>query len=210
MSYLALAEIRLNLGALTAQAEPGSRFSLLDALHGTIKDLASLREKLFKKKVPPPPSLTKEEIIVMAMASVGLVEETTPVLVRTPEPFEIPNTPARARRIPASTTYNAERYLPYRILWAKVIIRATYDYALWKDSKDMRLRKFALDAERWLFEPSDLELSFENICFAFDFPVEKIRQRTRALTKQDVKKLEFRERQGRSDMLGDVSGGIHK
>lgn len=114
--------------------------------------------------------------------------------------------PPGARRVSSSTSYNPERYVPYRVLWAKVIIRAAYDYALWRDSKDLRLKKFAQDAERWIFESSDLELSFESICFAFDFPVERIRQRTRAMTKDDVKKLEFRERHGRTDPGGLIGG----
>lgn len=128
------------------------------------------------------------------------------VSVRTPEKFEIPAPPKPSRKVATSSTYNPERYVPYKVLWAKVIIRAAYDYALWKDSKDLRLRKFAQEAERWLFEPSDVELSFENICFTFDFPMERIRAKTRALTKADVKKLEFRERQGRADP-GELTSG---
>ncbi len=126
--------------------------------------------------------------------------------LRKPEKFEIPPAPPRSRKIAHSTTYNPERYVPYKVLWAKVIIRAAYDYALWKDSKDLRLKKFAQDAERWLFEPSDIELSFENICSSFDFPIERIRTRTRAMTKDDVKKLEFRERHGRFDPGALTSG----
>jgi hypothetical protein len=103
----------------------------------------------------------------------------------------------RVKKTPLPNSYNPERYVPYRLLWAKVIIRAAYDYALWKDSKELRLRNYAQDAEKWLFEPSTLELGFENICFKFDFPIEKIRIRARNLSKEDVKKLEFRERHGR-------------
>lgn len=119
----------------------------------------------------------------------------------------MPPAPAPSRKVGKSNSYNPERYVCYRVLWAKVIIRAAYDYALWKDSKDMRLKKFAQDAERWLFESSSLELSFENICFAYDFPIERIRARSRTLTKNDVKKLEFRERHGRMDVIGEVTGG---
>ncbi len=125
--------------------------------------------------------------------------------VRQPDKSEIPPAPPISRKVPASSSYHQDRYVPYKVLWAKVIIRAAYDYALWKDSKDMRLRKFATDAERWIFESSTAELSFESICSSFDFPVERIRQRTRAMTKEDVKKLEFRERHGRMD-LGALNG----
>lgn len=131
------------------------------------------------------------------------------VVAATPAPKAKPPAPAPLVRKPQapSTDYNPERYVPYKVLWAKAIIRASYDYALWKDSKDLRLRKFAQDAEKWLFEPSTLELSFENICYAFDFPVERIRSRTRKLTKDDVKKLEFRERHGRAELLGEPNDG---
>lgn len=205
MDVIRFAEVRGNLGALTAQAGVVGHLSLLGALQLALRELGALRERVFRKPV------RKEDIsrgwVEAPKISRGVIEVPAVVKARQPERHEMPPAPTHSRRIPASTTYNAERYLPYRILWAKVIIRATYDYALWKDSKDMRLRNFAKDAERWLFESSDLELSFENICAQYDFPIEKIRQKTRALTKQDVKKLEFRERQGRSEILGDPSGG---
>lgn len=99
------------------------------------------------------------------------------------------------------TAFNPERYVPYRLLWVKVIIRAAYDFALWKDSRDLRLRKYAQDAEKWLFEPSTLVNSFENICYLFGLDIKKIRQYAQKLTKEDVKKLEFRERQGKDPLL---------
>ncbi len=114
-----------------------------------------------------------------------------------------------SKRVSSNTSYNPERYVPFKVLWAKVIIRAAYDYALWKDSRDIRLRKCAQEAEQWLFDPSPLELGFENICFAFDFPVDRIRHRTRALTRDDVKKLEFLERHTKNDLTGDTQyGGV--
>lgn len=112
-----------------------------------------------------------------------------------------------SKKISSNTSYNPERYVPFKVLWAKVIIRAAYDYALWKDSKDIRLRKCAQEAEQWLFESSSLELGFENICFAFDFPIERIRSRTRVLTRDDVKKLEFLERHTKNDIIGDTQDG---
>lgn len=95
------------------------------------------------------------------------------------------------------TGYNPERYVPYRLLWAKVIVRAAYDYALWKDSKDTRLRNYAKDAERWLFETSELMNSFDRICEVMDLDRTKIRNYARNLTRDQVKKLEFMEREGR-------------
>lgn len=192
------AELRTNLSLLSAQGT----VLHLSQLQFELRKLRDLRKSWFGIKPIKRPFVKIDEILDQT-ESVKVTVKETPVEVSYAKP-RIHSAPA-----PVSVSYNAERYLPYRVLWAKVIIRATYDYALWKDSPDLRLRKFAEDAEKWLFEPSDLELSFENICFAFDFPAEKIRQKTRTLTRNDVKKLEFRERQGRGS-VEDTSNGNSK
>lgn len=195
-----LAEVRENLLKLVALADVIGTECLVHYVQVHLEELGELRSEISYQEatIDSPPA----ETVIRA--------RTESVNVRTPQRFEMPPVPSPSRKVPTSTSYNAERYVPIRVLWAKVIIRAAYDYALWKDSKDMRLRNFAKDAERWLFEPSDFELSFENICSSFDFPMEKIRQKTRSLTKQDVKKLEFRERHGRSDLLGESLSGNHR
>lgn len=197
MNHFRFAEVREDLKTVASQPLGLLVFITLQKI---MRDLKSLREFWFN----PRPELESLTVIAPRPAA--------PV-VKAPEPVIKEQAPAHYRRsVSTSTTYNADLTLPYRILWAKVIVRAAYDYALWRSSPDSRLRRFAEDAERWLFDPSDpnLELSFENICFAFDFPVEKIRKKTRTLTREDVKKLEFRERQGRSEMLGEISGGDSK
>lgn len=103
-----------------------------------------------------------------------------------------------------SGDFNPERYVPYRLLWAKVIIRAAFDYALWKDSKDVRLRKVAEEAGRWLFEPSTLVNSFETICNMFDLPAALLRGYAKKLTREGVKKIEFRERTSKTDLLNSI------
>ena len=101
------------------------------------------------------------------------------------------------RKIFGQTSYLPERYAAYRLLWVKVIIRAAYDYALWRDAKELRLRKFAQDAERWLFGKSYLMNSFETICSVWYLPASKFRDWAKSLTRDQVKKIEFRERSGR-------------
>lgn len=185
MNLFCFSEIRNSLSILINRPfNPPS----LQSLYKSLNELKNLREYWFETKI-------KTE-------SKPIVKKGTKTLI--PASNQLPRIIPIIVDPPACT---AERYMPYRILWAKVIVRAAYDYALWKDAKDLRLRKFAEDAERWLFESSDLELSFENICFAFDFPVGHIRQRTKILTRDDVKKLEFRERQSRTDLLGDLANG---
>lgn len=208
-----LDEVRRNLLELVSLAEVVGAEHLTHYVSAQLEQFGTIRSQAYAKPELPEEEddypLIAEEASPTATPSRETlpVPKVTPVKVRQPTRAEMPPAPGPSRKVPASTSYNAERYVPIRVLWAKVIIRAAYDYALWKDSKDMRLRKFAQDAERWLFESSDLELSFENICFAFDFPLEKIRLKTRGLTKQDVKKLEFRERHGRMGGLLEDTGG---
>jgi hypothetical protein len=203
MNLLRLSEVR---GTLVIIASQPMRPRVLRALREALKDLKDLREHW---AVPPPPPRKEPKSIVIDICPDH--PEIVPVIVREepeveailPPPVRTPvSITQRARSVSTSVTYSPELVLPYKVLWAKVIIRATYDYALWKDSPDIRLRRFAEDAARWLFEPSDpeLDLSFENICAAFDFPTEKIRKKTRTLTREDVKKLEFRERERRSEI----------
>lgn len=196
MRHLSFVNTRFNLGVIATK--PFGLLVILQ-LQETLKDLKSLRELWFRFSVP-------EIVDTPVYRSVTKKSDPLPDI----EPQKKIEAPTHYKRsVAISTTYSTELTLPYRILWAKVIVRAAYDYALWKDSSDIRLRRFADDAARWLFESPDpdLELSFENICFAFDFPVEKIRKKTRTLTREDVKKLEFRERQGRSDLLGEIANG---
>lgn len=198
------AELRESLGHLASGQIVPSTFR---NLRSELGKLSELRQKI---QVQPVQEWCNP---VPEAAPIEIIDHTTFVAVTVEEkPVEVKyvSRPRTYQSAPSSSvSYNSERYLPYRILWAKVIVRATYDYALWRDSPDPRLKKFAEEAEKWLFEPSDLELSFENICFAFDFPIEKIRQKTRLLTRNDVKKLEFMDRHGRSDS-GDTSGGNHR
>lgn len=86
-----------------------------------------------------------------------------------------------------------------RLLWIKAIIRAAFDYALYKGHRDLKLRKFALDAERWLFEPSRLINSLESICQALDINIDLVRTFSRRVTREQVKKMEFLERAGSRD-----------
>ncbi len=89
--------------------------------------------------------------------------------------------------------FDPEKYGAIRMLWIKVIIRAAYDYALWKESNNVRLRRMAEDAFRWLFAESTLANSFQNICIQYSLPMMKIRAYAKRLTREDVRKLEFGE-----------------
>lgn len=183
-----LINLRTELNCLSANAHFIEIGSLTDIVQRKLKELSIIRDALC-------PIIAEPIEHVAPVIDIPEISTSHPVYTR------------RAKQVSSNTSYNPERYTPYKVLWAKVIIRAAYDYALWKDSRDIRLRKCAQEAEQWLFEPSSLELGFENICFAFDFPVERIRYRTRSLTRDDVKKLEFLERHTKNDIAGETQNG---
>jgi hypothetical protein len=87
-----------------------------------------------------------------------------------------------------------DRYVGYRALWMKVIIRAAFDWVSYRDSQKLEQRKVAEFAFVWLFKPSQLFNSFENICHLVDLPPEKIRRWAKKLTKDHVAKIEHLER----------------
>jgi len=101
------------------------------------------------------------------------------------------------QQIPDVEVRAHDRYLWVRLLWGKVIIRAMFDYVLWRDSKDIKLKRCSMEAEKWLFEPSLLHNSLVNICEFISADVEKIRRYARSMTKGDVKKMEHIERECR-------------
>jgi hypothetical protein len=162
-----------------------------EALMSGIREMSALRSIVFPSQ---PSAASLKEMPEVDFEKVTVCRN--PYSESAPLPAPVP--PPRVYRPRRSTSSgSSDPYAPYRLLWVKVIIRAAYDYALWKDSKDLRHRKFAEDARKWLFDSSDLEFGLSNICEIWGLPLEKIRRFARNLTKEEVKKLEFKERQGR-------------
>jgi hypothetical protein len=104
-----------------------------------------------------------------------------------------------------------ERFEGYKLIWYKVILRAIYDYVLYKDSKNTSLRRLADGASRWLYEPDVKTVSivfnnrsiereetpfnsFTNICHVLGLDTEGIRQTAKRLTRKDIRKIEFFQR----------------
>lgn len=92
--------------------------------------------------------------------------------------------------------HNRQRYSPYKTLWMRVFIRAAFDYAQYKTSKDLRSRRLAEDAYRWIFEENHDECSLQNICESFELPLDMLRAWAKRLNKDDVKKMEQLDRKG--------------
>lgn len=95
-----------------------------------------------------------------------------------------------------------DRYTGIRSLWLKVIIRAMFDLASYRDSPKLVHKKLAENAKAWLFEPNELFNSFESICKFLELDIKKIRVRASMMTKDDVAKIEFKERKGVAEIGG--------
>ena len=99
------------------------------------------------------------------------------------------------RLVPVPTVHTTELDAPVKILWARVILRAIYDYVILKDAKKLKDKRDFACVKKWLFEPSDLNNSFENLCRILGWPTDLLRNKILTMTREDVKKLEFRERE---------------
>jgi hypothetical protein len=177
------------------------------AVLSTLREMKALRMVLFAP--PPPPELPAPppELMAVIDTTSTIPPALADIVHRDLKPDNI-DKPTRVRRV--ATTGGGDRTSPYRLLWLRVFIRAAYDYALWRDATDIRLRKWAEDARKWLFDPSDLEFSLESLCYLFCLPITKLRKYARELTKDDVKKLEFKERQGRDLLQVALLGERHE
>lgn len=100
---------------------------------------------------------------------------------------------------------NDDRYAGIRLLLMKIIIRAMFDYASYKDHPRLERRKEAESARKWLFEKSHYPNSFENMCLMLNLNPKKIRERAAVMTKEDVAKIEFKDRRPVSDGRGKTT-----
>lgn len=98
-------------------------------------------------------------------------------------------------------TAQDDRYTGFRILWLKVIQRAVYDYASYRDSSKLDKRKLADTAEFWMFKPSACFNSFDNICSLLGLDADDIRRRSKSMTRAEVETLQKLEEAG---LLGKV------
>lgn len=117
--------------------------------------------------------------------------------------------PTDRRRMPDAMQRSVDRYVGYRALWMKVIIRAAFDWVSYRDSSKLEHKKIAEYANTWLFSDSELFNSFENVCHLVDLPPEKIRAWAKKLTKEHVAKIEHLERDSAAPVaLIDATRGL--
>ena len=101
-----------------------------------------------------------------------------------------------------------ELYENFRLLWIKVILRAAYDWVLYRDAKNRASRRIAESAYKWLFEDYfekiryrkgnkvtvKLERPFNSLfflCRELDLDIKKVRIFATTLSKKEIRKLEF-------------------
>jgi hypothetical protein len=89
-----------------------------------------------------------------------------------------------------------------RLLWFKVILRAIYDFVLYKNSKTPSLKRYGERASKWLFKNYTKNppfQSFQNICQELDLSTEAIRRLAEKLPRSKIIKIEFLGRNKKHD-----------
>lgn len=85
-----------------------------------------------------------------------------------------------------------------KLLLAAMIRRAAYDIVLFRGNKLIKYKLIWDDAHSWMFRERNKNFSsFENICFLLEQDPEEIRRKTMRLTKQDVRKYDIVDTNGR-------------
>lgn len=87
-----------------------------------------------------------------------------------------------------------KRYAGVRALWAKVIIRAMYDFVMYKDSDKLPLRRTADNASRWLFSKNESLNSLESVCGMLGISPNSVREKAINMPKSEVSKIEHIDR----------------
>jgi len=81
--------------------------------------------------------------------------------------------------------------------WIKVVTRAAFDWVSYKESNKVDLKKLADEAYKWLFLPSNMSNSFEEVCSMLDLEVGTVRKWVQSLTKDQIAKMEHLERESK-------------
>lgn len=76
-------------------------------------------------------------------------------------------------------------------LCAAIMRRAVVDFVLYRQHKSVKLRRIGRDADIWLFGPSSMSdfSSFVSICSYMNLPPSLLRDKIRAMTEEDARRL---------------------
>lgn len=88
-------------------------------------------------------------------------------------------------------SYNAEHYWPIQALWARVIVKAICDYANFREAKTFKGKREFKKVSAWLFGE---ETGFFAVCEAAGWQPAMVRKRALSMTKDEVRKIEHRDR----------------
>jgi hypothetical protein len=88
-------------------------------------------------------------------------------------------------------SYNAEYYLPVKALWAKVVVKAICDFVMFQDADTLRGKREFLRVKEWLFGK---DTGFTGVCETIGWLPEMVRERALSMTKDEVRKIEHRDR----------------
>lgn len=97
-----------------------------------------------------------------------------------------------------------ERFESVRVLWVAVVQRAIFDYVTYKDSTTSRLD--FRTAERFLFSDDG---GLVDLCQVMGWPLQTMRRRAKAMTKNEVRKMDFRERTSIPESVKESEGAEH-
>ena len=109
---------------------------------------------------------------------------------------KLPGSPIGIELVPVRvkiSRHDDGKYNWVKSFWLKVIIRAMFDYALWKESKEIGHRRCAEEARKWLFETSKLNNNLVSVCSLLDVSMSAVRSVAAQLTPEQVKRMEHIE-----------------
>lgn len=115
---------------------------------------------------------------------------------------------ALVRLIPEEVPYSEGHYHSIRALWARVIVRAICDYVLLKEARDLKGKRDFRAVNRWIF---DENTGLKGICDLLGWQIEEVRSRALSMTRDEVRKIEHRDRDKPALMLeSSVDHGVGK
>jgi hypothetical protein len=103
-----------------------------------------------------------------------------------------------------------DRYLCIRMLWFRAIILAIKEHHQFRRSSKLEEKRWARDAEIWLFQKSHLFNGFENICHHLNIDPDRLRNRIKTMSRDDIEilmsKIEFLDRRPGAVPLRELEG----
>lgn len=88
-------------------------------------------------------------------------------------------------------SYVAEHFWPIHALWARVLVKAICDYVVFKEAKTLKGKREFKKVAWWLFAE---DTGLLTVCEAVGWPAAMVRRRALSMSKDEVRKIEHRDR----------------